>query len=144
MQKLFANDEERAKHRGWVQTRIPEPMHKWAKSLASNVGLPYGNMVTMYTALMTEFLEKKPWEQGLAWRPAPATRSVSGDSTASTGYVQINIELADTTLNGTAVMGSQFADIVKQTANSLGVSASVFAATAMLYLTAYKHPPVRR
>jgi hypothetical protein len=111
-------------------TRLPSRLQAYMKSLAN---LQYGTLSAMHTAMLDEFLLRKPWQHGLEWRE---TKALSERDQADhlggrfTGWMQVNFRLSD-----------EMVEKIKQLARENGVTPSSVLYTCCYWWCWYKFPP---
>lgn len=112
-----------------IPTRAPVKMQKYAKVLAYATGK---TLKVMLNEAAERFLQEKPWEHGLKWRPTKSPQKIGteGERSTPTGWMQINIRLPES-------VGVQLETL----AVSEGVSISSVGYTLLYWWTWWIYPP---
>lgn len=86
------NDKKTGNYYVAISTRAPIRMHVYAKTLACSSGK---TMKTMHREAVEQFLQEKPWEHGLQWRPTQvaSTTLKEQDKSMASGWLQVYIRI---------------------------------------------------
>jgi len=113
-----------------IQTRAPENMQVYAKTLAFAKGQV---MKAMLREAAERFFREEPWKQGLKWRPAKRLFVPSKDAIGqkeATGWVRVSMRFP-------VVIGNR----LEQLAAEQGVPLSSICYTLMYWWTWWVYPP---
>jgi hypothetical protein len=115
-----------------IPTRAPVKMHLYSKALGFALGI---SLKQMYKDMATQFLQERPWEYGLSWRPTKGltqTLSEAIGEKQATGWMQVNIRIP-----------AELATELEHLAIKENVSLSSLSYTLLYWWTWYKYPPVQ-
>lgn len=79
-----------------VPTRIPTDFHSALKYLAvvpNEQGISYGSEIKMYDALLTRFLEERPFERAFTWRTCGSIMRYENGQKDRTSWKQLNVQM---------------------------------------------------
>jgi predicted DNA-binding protein len=113
-----------------IPTRAPVKMQMYAKTLSFATGK---TLKTMYKEAGTRFIDEKPWDNGLAWRPTKGLTTTLKDTIGQkepTGWMQVNMRFP-----------VEIGNKLDKLSTEQGVSLSSICYTLLYWWTWWVYPP---